>query len=65
MTILKRLGYVLEASGLLDSYKEVFSRFTPSKGYPALDPVSPRKGKHSTRWGLLVNLELNPERWMY
>jgi len=65
MTILKRLGYVLEASGLLDTYKEVFSRFTPSKGYPALDPVSPRKGKHNTRWGLLVNLEVNPERWMY
>lgn len=65
MTILKRLGYILEASGLLESYKNSFSSFSPSKGYPALDPVSPREGKHNSKWGLLVNFEINPDRWMY
>jgi predicted transcriptional regulator of viral defense system len=65
MTILKRLGCILEASDLLESYKDLFSSFSPTKGYPALDPVSPRKGKHNSKWGLLVNFEINPNRWMY
>lgn len=65
MTILKRLGYILEATGLLDKYGELFGRFTPSKGYPSLDPVSPRKGRHNSRWGVLVNFELKPEGWIY
>ncbi len=65
LTILKRLGYILEIASLLDTYKDVFKRFTPSKGYPALDPISPRKGRHNSRWGLLVNVELDPQRWMY
>jgi len=49
----------------LADYKDVFRKFTPSKGYPALDPISPRKGRHNSRWGLLVNFELDPKRWMY
>ena len=65
MAILKRLGYILEISGLLDTYKDAFRQFTPSKGYPALDPISPKRGKHNSRWGLLVNFELDPKRWMY
>lgn len=65
LTILKRLGYILEGAGLLDTYKDVFRNFTPSKGYPALDPLSPRKGRHNSRWGLLLNFELDPKRWMY
>ena len=65
MTILKRLGYILEVAGLLEKYREQFDRFSLSKGYPALDPVSPRKGRHNSRWGLLVNFELKPERWIY
>jgi len=65
LTILKRLGYILEIANLLDAYKNVFKQFTPSKGYPALDPISPRKGRHNSRWGLLVNFELDPQRWMY
>jgi predicted transcriptional regulator of viral defense system len=64
-TILKRLGCILEATGLLDKYGGLFSDFAPSKGYTALDPVSPRRGKHTSRWGLLVNFDLRPERWMY
>lgn len=65
MTILKRLGYILEATDLVKKCGDLFSNFKPSKGYPALDPLSPKKGKHNSRWGLLVNLELKPEGWMY
>jgi predicted transcriptional regulator of viral defense system len=64
-TILKRLGYILEASALLDRYENLFRRFSPSKGYPAFDPLSPKKGKFNSRWGLLINLEINPRRWTY
>ena len=64
-TILKRLGYILEATGLMDKYRGIFSRFSPSKGYPVLDPASARKGRHNSKWGLLVNFELNPGGWMY
>jgi len=65
MTILKRLGYLLEVTNLIDNYKDLFDQFSPSKGYPALDPLSPKKGRHLSRWGLLVNFELNPSRWIY
>jgi len=64
-TILKRLGYILEATGLMDKYRGIFSRFSPSKGYPVLDPACARKGRHNSKWGLLVNFELNPRGWMY
>ena len=64
-TILKRLGFILKSTGLLREYANLFETFKPSKGYPRLDPLSPRKGKHDSEWGLLINIELNPERWMY
>ena len=64
-TILKRLGFILKSTGLLNEYTDLFKTFKPSKGYPLLDPLSPRKGKHDSEWGLLINIELNPERWMY
>jgi predicted transcriptional regulator of viral defense system len=65
VTILKRLGYILEVTGLLSIYRDSFSQFSPSKGYPLLDPLSPKKGKYNSRWGLLVNFELKPSGWMY
>lgn len=65
LTILKRLGYILEVTGLFEKYKDLFSKFRPSKGYPVLDSLSPRKGRYNSKWGLLVNLELRSERWMY
>ncbi|MBW2040009.1 MAG: hypothetical protein JRI46_10550 [Deltaproteobacteria bacterium] len=65
LAILKRLGYILEITGLLEKYKDLFSKFRPSKGYPVLDRLSPKRGRHNCKWGLLVNLELKPDRWMY
>jgi len=63
--ILKRLGFILEKTGLLPKYENYFSDFVPTKGYSSLDPLSPKKGKHNSKWGLLINLDLNPERWFY
>ncbi len=64
-TILKRLGYILEVTGLLPQYGGLFKDFKPSAGFPRLDPLSPRRGKHNSRWGLLVNCPLDPEGWRY
>ena len=65
ITILKRLAYILEVTGFLYLYRDSFSQFSPSKGYPLLDPLSPKKGKYNSRWGLLVNYNLKPTEWMY
>ncbi len=64
-TIMKRLGYILQATGLLDQYANLFEGFRPSAGFTKLDPLSPCSGKHDTRWGLLINFRLDPEGWRY
>lgn len=65
MTIFKRLGHIFEATGLLERYKTVFDGLKMTKGYPLLDKLGPRKGTYNERWNLLVNLEINKERWRY
>jgi len=65
MTILKRLGYILNKTGLVENYEAIFKGFRPSKGYSLLDPLSPRKGKYNSRWNLLINSTINIEGWMY
>lgn len=65
LTILKRLGYILEVSDLLEQYEDIFKGVRLSKGYSLLDPLSPRSGSYDDRWGLLVNVEIKPEGWMY
>jgi predicted transcriptional regulator of viral defense system len=65
LTILKRLGYILDKTELLKDHKEIFKDIVLSKGYPSLDPISPKRGKYNTKWGLLINCEINPEGWMY
>jgi predicted transcriptional regulator of viral defense system len=65
LTILKRLGYILEVSGLLDQYLDIFRSVKLSKGYSLLDPLSPKSGSYKDKWGLLINMEIKPDRWMY
>lgn len=64
-TIFKRLGHILDVSGLSEKYENVLKGVKLLKGFSLLDPLSPRKGKYSRKWGLLINVELKPERWMY
>ncbi len=65
MTILKRLGYIFESSGLLGQYEQIFGDIKLTTGYSVLDPLSPNNGNYSNKWGLLVNYELKSDRWMY
>jgi predicted transcriptional regulator of viral defense system len=65
LTVFKRLGYVLERTGLLNEYDDVFKGIRLSKGYSVLDPLGPKKGKYNERWKVIANVEIDPERWMY
>lgn len=62
-TIIKRLGYLLELFGYHE-YEPLFENVELSEGYPKLDPKLPEKGEFNGRWRLLLNTEIDPERWM-
>ena len=64
-TIFKRLGYLLEKAGLSEQYSSILKGIELSTGYAKLDPSLSVKGSHSKRWGLVVNAEIDPERWLY
>jgi predicted transcriptional regulator of viral defense system len=65
IAVFKRLGYILERCDLFQTYRRVFTKVVLTEGYPKLDTVGPLKGKLNERWKLRVNVELDPERWMY
>ena len=56
MAVAKRLGFLMETLALGD-VEPLRERVELSKGYSALDPLLPRKGRHDKRWGLLVNVK--------
>jgi len=64
-TILKRLGYILDRTELLAEYGKLLADFVPSAGFPRLDSLSPKRGRHDSHWGLLINYDLDPEGWRY
>jgi len=53
----KRLGFLMETLGLgsPEALRKVLSL---APGFSLLDPTLPRKGKHSRRWGLLINADV-------
>lgn len=53
----KRLGFLMEALALGNS-DTLRTMLSLGAGYSPLDPTLPRKGKHSRRWGLLINAEV-------
>ncbi|MGB8952792.1 MAG: type IV toxin-antitoxin system AbiEi family antitoxin [Candidatus Aminicenantales bacterium] len=65
VAVFKRLGFILEATGLLEKYAATFEGVRLTEGYPVLDKLGPKKGKYSERWKLLVNADIDPRRWMY
>jgi len=65
IAVFKRLGFILEATGLIERYGATFEGIRLTEGYPLLDKLGPKKGKYSDRWKLLVNTDINPKRWMY
>ncbi len=65
ITIIKRLGYILDTCGLIEKHRMMFDKIKLSRGYSLLDPASPKKGKYNEKWMLLINRNINPQRWMY
>jgi predicted transcriptional regulator of viral defense system len=55
--VAKRLGFLMENLGLGDpeALRKVVSL---APGFSPLDPTLPKMGKHTRRWGLLINAEV-------
>ncbi len=60
--VVKRLGYISEVLGL-DKCLNVLENAEVKKGYSMLDPLSPKRGKIKTKWSLIVNATIDPDRW--
>jgi len=65
LTIFKRLGYILESSGLIEKHGSCLEGIKLSTGYSLLDTLSPNTGSHNQKWGLVINRDIDPKRWMY
>jgi predicted transcriptional regulator of viral defense system len=57
--VAKRLGFMMETLGLGDV--EAFRKAIPlAAGFSPLDPTMPKRGKYNRRWGILINMEIQP-----
>jgi predicted transcriptional regulator of viral defense system len=54
-TLVKRLGWALEQSGVESSVLMPLLQ-VPAPSYGLLDPGAPRRGRHDRRWRLVINL---------
>ncbi len=63
LTILKRLGYILEKTGL-EEYK-LLKDIRLSKGYGLLDTLALKRGTYNEKWKLLINAKIDAKRWIY
>lgn len=55
--VAKRLGFLMETVGL-GNPEALRKAVSLAPGFSPLDPTLPKKGKHSRRWGLLINAEV-------
>ena len=65
MTIVKRLGFLVECFGLTVDY-EVLIKLEKmiSHGMSTFDPTLPKKGRYNSRWNLLLNIsEETLKKW--
>ena len=65
MTIVKRLGFLVECLGLTVDY-EVLIKLEKmiSHGMSTFDPTLPKKGRYNSRWNLLLNIsEETLKKW--
>lgn len=64
--ILKRLGFILEKTGLLSRYDKIFDGIDLPKSYSLLDILSPKKkGSYNKKWFLIENATIDKRGWMY
>jgi len=57
--IAKRLGFLLQLLGLGRQQHLARLEKSLSAGYAVLDPLSPRQGRHDTKWRVVVNVPEN------
>jgi predicted transcriptional regulator of viral defense system len=62
-TVFKRLGYLLEVTGLDNTELITECRKAISPGISLLDPDAPEKGKFVRRWNLRLNVALDGESY--
>jgi len=55
--VAKRLGFMMEMLGLGD-IEEFRAAILLAPGFSPLDPTMPKRGKYNSRWGILVNTEI-------
>jgi predicted transcriptional regulator of viral defense system len=58
--VFKRLGFLTEPLGTHPKLVAA-CRERLASGYPLLDPAGARRGRHDAKWGLRINVELDPE----
>jgi predicted transcriptional regulator of viral defense system len=58
--VFKRLGFLAEPLGTHPKLVAA-CRERLASGYPLLDPAGHRRGRHDAKWGLRINVELDPE----
>lgn len=56
--VFKRLGYLAEVLDYTDPHLLRTCEKRISKGFSLLDPDAPSRGKHVTRWGLRINVNI-------
>lgn len=61
-SVIKRLGYIADQLGV-EEIKQKLSGIDLKKGYSLLDPTLPRKGRIKEKWKIIVNTDIDPEKW--
>jgi len=61
--VIKRLGYICEIFQWHD-YLDLLSPVKLKSGYSLLDPTRPKDGHIREKWKIMVNVPIEPKRWM-
>lgn len=61
--VIKRLGYITEVFGWHD-YLSLLSSTKIKSGYSLLDPTIPKTGHILEKWKIVVNIAIDPKKWL-
>ncbi|MDH2908038.1 MAG: type IV toxin-antitoxin system AbiEi family antitoxin [Candidatus Nitrosotalea sp.] len=61
--VIKRLGFITEVFGW-DDYIFLLSSAKIKSGYSLLDPTIPKTGHIREKWKVVVNITIDPKKWM-
>jgi predicted transcriptional regulator of viral defense system len=60
--VLKRIGYLSEHLKI-EKLKDLMQSVSVSSGYSLLDPTIKSKGKIIEKWKIVINVNIDPEKW--